>query len=90
MSDLKNMTDILDEPSVIDVLEEDLLFFIRIVFVDRRGWNLRNEVAHGILPADAFHEGTASAVIMILFLLAMIGPHGVYVTPEEPAQEAAT
>ena len=88
-SDLKNMSDILDERGVIDALEEDLLFFIRIVFVDRRGWNLRNEFAHGLLPAGAFNEGTASAVIMVLFLLAIIGPHGVYVSSEALAEEGA-
>lgn len=85
--DLKNMNDILSEPGVIDAIEEDLLFFIRIIFVDRRGWNLRNEFAHGTLPADAFHQGTASAVMMVLFLLAMIGPHGLYKAADEPAQD---
>ena len=95
MSDQKNMSDILHEQGVVDVLEEDLLFFIRIVFVDRRGWNLRNEFAHGILPTEAFDEGAASAVMMILFLLAMIGPHGVYLAPSAPeqgdaAQQSAT
>jgi lysyl-tRNA synthetase class 1 len=79
-SELKNMNDILADQRVVDVMEEDLLFFLRIVFIDKRGWNLRNEFAHGSLPAEAFNLGTASVVMMAMLTLAMIGPHGMYLS----------
>lgn len=79
MYDLKNINDVLGEQRVEGLLEEDLLFFLKIVFIDRRGWNLRNEFAHGALPASAFNVNTASAVVMALIQLGMIGPHGAYI-----------
>lgn len=83
-SELKNMNDILSDPRVENVVEEDLLFFLRIVFIDKRGWNLRNEFAHGALPVHGYNHCTASAIMMSLLLLAVIGPHGTFLsdTPE--------
>ena len=81
-SELKNMNDVLCDRRVEDTLEEDLLFFLRIVFIDKRGWNLRNEFAHGALPANAFNQSTASVVMMTLLSLAMIGPHGLNLSSE--------
>lgn len=88
-SELKNMNDILSDLRVEDAMEEDLLFLLRIVFTDPRGWNLRNEFAHGALPADAFNRGTASVVMMAVLLLAVIGPSGFYLSSEtiESAQK---
>jgi hypothetical protein len=91
MYELKNMNDVLSEQRVEDLLEEDLLFFLNIVFIDRRGWNLRNEFAHGALPTSAFNVNTASAVLMALIQLGMIGPHGAYIPSEkEQSEEPST
>ena len=38
---------LLDKPEALDALGEDLLFEIRSIFTDKRGPNLRNDVAHG-------------------------------------------
>jgi hypothetical protein len=45
LSELNNMNNIREDRRVQDAMEEDLLFFLRIVFIDKRGWNLRNEFA---------------------------------------------
>ena len=86
MYEFKNMNDVLSEQRVEDLLEEDLLFFLNIIFIDKRGCNLRNEFAHGALPASAFNVNTSSAVVMALIQLGMIGPHGIYISSgrEEP------
>jgi len=91
MYELKNMNDVLSEQRVVDLLEEDLLFFLKIIFIDKRGWNLRNEFAHGALPASAFNGNTASAVVMALVQLGMIGPHGAYLPSEreEPDESSS-
>lgn len=88
-SDLQNMNDVLFDRCVVDTIEEDLLFFLRIVFIDKRGWNLRNEFAHGALPADRFNRETASVVMMALLSLAIIGPHGLYLS-SQPIKEERT
>lgn len=83
-TELKNMNDVLSDVRVKETLEEDLLFFLRIVYIDKRSYNLRNEVAHGVLPADGFNQATASLIMMSLVLLAAIGHQGVYLPQEEP------
>jgi hypothetical protein len=88
-SNLKNMNDVLADPRVGETIDEDLLFFLRVVFIDPRGWNLRNEFAHGALPTNAFNRGTASVVMMTLLTLAMIGPHGLYLSSEVIEEERA-
>ncbi len=85
MTELKNMNDVLSDVRVEETLEEDLLFFLRALYIDKRSYNLRNEFAHGALPAGAFNLRTASLVIMSLVLLAVIGPHGVYLDGDESA-----
>lgn len=91
MYELKNINDVLSDQRVEDLLEEDLLFFLNIVFIDKRGWNLRNEFAHGALPASAFNVNTASAVVMALIQLGMIGPHGAYMPSDrEQSEEPST
>ena len=90
MSERKNMNDILSDQRVEELLEEDFLFFLRIVFIDKRGWNLRNEFAHGALPTKAYKVNTASAVMMALIQFGMIGPHGVYLSSEVEQHESSS
>ncbi len=83
-SELKNMNDVLRAQCVIDSLDENLLLFLSVLFIDKRSYNLRNELAHGMLSTSAYNWSTASLVVMSVFLLAIIGPHGVFLAPNEP------
>ena len=46
--------------------------YFGIVLVDERGVNLRNSVAHGILPAEAFNLGMALLTLHLLLVLASL------------------
>jgi hypothetical protein len=81
-TELKNMNDVLSDARIEETLEEDLLFFLRALYIDKRSYNLRNEVAHGVLSVDGFNRATASLVMMSLILLGVIGPQGVYLSKE--------
>lgn len=37
----------------------DLVFALRVIFTERNGYNLRNEMAHGMLPSSAFFSEAA-------------------------------
>ena len=50
--ELKNMNDVLHEPRVREALDEKLWSFLKVLYADKRGMNLRNLVAHGVAPAD--------------------------------------
>ena len=71
--DLKNMNDVLCDTSVQEALEEKLLCFLKVLYCDKRGMNLRNLVAHGVMAAKAFSRVTASLVIQSVALLSVIG-----------------
>lgn len=51
--DYKTLDELLREENIKKVLGENLTFYLRIVYTDQRGFNLRNRIAHGlILPED--------------------------------------
>lgn len=86
--ELKNMNDVLSDTRVVEALSEDLLFYLKVLYVDKRGLNLRNELAHALLPSDSFNLHTSCLVVMSTILLAMIRPEAVFMTAENPEQEA--
>lgn len=59
--------DILANEKIGKALGEDLLFYTKLIFNDKRGLNLRNTIAHGILPSSMFNKSTANLVLHSLF-----------------------
>ena len=49
------------------VLGEDFVFFLRVFLIDQRGDNLRHDVAHGLLQAEACNE-RIGALLFLSFL----------------------
>lgn len=82
--ELKNMNDVLHDPTVQEVLEEELWYFLKSLYTDKSGMNLRNLVAHGIAPAGAFHRGTAALVIQSVVFLTVIRQDSISVSVQEP------
>lgn len=52
---LKVWGGILDIPKAVEVFGESVIFEIKGLLVDPRGYNLRNELAHGMLRANQFY-----------------------------------
>lgn len=55
------------------LLGEDLCFVLRVIFVERFGYNLRNELAHGMLSPGALFGDAAIYGWWLLFRL-IVGP----------------
>lgn len=70
--DFKLLDELLREESVQRVIGEDAVLYLRVLLTDRRGWNLRNGVCHGLLPAESFGAHIADRVIHVLLCLALI------------------
>jgi hypothetical protein len=85
--DHKNMNDFFREPLVSESMEESLYLFLKSLYIDRRGLNLRNDLAHGLVEAAAFSEQNASLVIQSIILLSMPNPAEVYVFREDPGKQ---
>jgi lysyl-tRNA synthetase class 1 len=80
---LKNMYDVLNDPLVRETLEEKLWYFLKVLYVDNRGMNLRNLVVHGIAPVEAFNRANAALVIQSIVFLTMIRDEALSVSEED-------
>jgi hypothetical protein len=70
--DAKGMNDVLGDERVRQVLTENLWRYLTVVYIDKRGMNLRNDLAHGLVPAAAFNEGLADRVFHTLLALSVL------------------
>jgi Domain of unknown function (DUF4209) len=74
----KNMNDVLHDPVVKTALDPKLWSFLKVLYTDNRGMNLRNLVAHGVAPAAAFNRVNASLVVQSVVFLALIRDEAMY------------
>ena len=88
--ELKNMNDVLRNDCVHQALEEKLWNFLKVLYIDKRGMNLRNVVAHGMAPLEAFHRVNAALVIQSVVFLTMIREEAIMFSDEEFSTEDNT
>lgn len=69
---LKVLGELLRDSKIIGFLGDDNTKYLRILFTDPRGINLRNKVCHGICSADELGFTYADRVIHILLILALV------------------
>lgn len=50
-------------------LTSDFANYLRILLTDNRGWNLRNDICHGIAEPDIFNRLTADRILHVLLCL---------------------
>jgi hypothetical protein len=80
--DLRTMDNLLRDPVLVEALSEDVAEYLRIVYTDRRGLNLRNDLCHGMMAADSFGQQLADRVFHTIVLLSELreeessGPDG--------------
>jgi hypothetical protein len=83
----KNMNDFFREPRIIEALDENLYLFLKTLYIDKRSYNLRNDLVHGLVDAAAFTEQIASLVLQSIILLSMPRPDQVFVPVQENAED---
>lgn len=66
---LRTFDDLLRDESVETCFGSDTSFYFRMLLTDQRGWNIRNDVCHGISPAGAFNYSTADRVMHVMLCL---------------------
>jgi hypothetical protein len=69
---LKTFDALLRDKEVIDTLGEDAALYFRILYTDPRGWNLRNNVCHGISLPQHFRIQITDRIFHTLLLLGQI------------------
>lgn len=69
---LRTLDDLLREKRVENCLGTDRMFYFRTLLTDQRGWNMRNDVCHGISPSSMFNYSTADRVLHVLLCLQQV------------------
>jgi Domain of unknown function (DUF4209) len=72
ITDVKNMNDALADPRVREVLTEDVWMYLTVLYLDRRGMNLRNDLAHGLVPVEGFNQPIADRIFHSLLVLSLL------------------
>ena len=70
--DAKSMNDVLGDERVREVLTENLWRYLTVVYIDKRGLNLRNDLAHGLVPLSGFNRYIADRVFHTFLALSLM------------------
>lgn len=65
----KTLGRILKEPKLEEFLGEDISFYLRTFLIDKRGDDLRNDIAHGLITREKCTGNIANNLLLILLLL---------------------
>lgn len=65
----KTLGRILKEPKLKEFLGEDFLFYLCSLLTDKRGDNLRNDIAHGLITKERCTKNMATNILLIFLLL---------------------
>lgn len=76
--ELKNMNDVLHDETVRNTLDERLWTFLKVLYTDKRGFNLRNKVMHGMAETSELNQSNAALVLQSIMLLTMIREGAVF------------
>jgi len=69
----KTLGRILKEPKLEEFLGEDISCYLRTFLVDKRGDNLRNDIAHGLVTKERCTRHMANTLLFIFLLLTRFG-----------------
>jgi lysyl-tRNA synthetase class 1 len=81
--ELKNMNNVLEDTRVFETLTEELWYFLKSLYADKHGMNLRNRIAHGDAPAEAFNRVNAALIIQSIVFLTMVRDEAMSLSEEE-------
>ena len=81
------MGDILYNDEIKKALGEDITLYMTVLYVDPRGHNLRNQLAHGLLDAEDMAESIANLLIHTLLVLGVWKELAASRTKGEAAEE---
>ena len=73
-NEYKSLEGLLCQECVRDALGNDITTYFKVLFTDSNGGNLRNNVSHGLLIANAFNEDMANRVFHAFLILSLVKP----------------
>ena len=71
---VKVLDDLLRDPVVEDVFGADAVKYFKVLLTDQRGWNLRNNICHGLIDVPSDSPELTDRLIHVVLILSMIQP----------------
>jgi hypothetical protein len=71
---LRNLDELLTDEKVAGLLGPDVSTYLRTLLTDQRGWNLRNNICHGILQGDRIMASHVNRLLHVCLVLALFRP----------------
>lgn len=72
----KNLEDLLREELVEMCLTPNVVLYLRILLTDQRGWNLRNDICHGLTLATSFGRSMTDRLLHAFLVLGLLRKSG--------------
>jgi hypothetical protein len=69
---LKTFNEILGDKIIENAFNEDVQIYMRVLFTDQRGWNIRNDVCHGICDVSSFSYQSIERIIHVILILGIL------------------
>ncbi len=69
---LRSLDKILQDEGVIRSLGESTVHYLRVLLTDQRGWNLRNNICHGLQHPNTFGYKVGDRLLHVLLVLAQL------------------
>ena len=67
----KTFEELLRDELFIKIFDGNVSLYLRAIFTDSRGWNVRNELCHGLINIESLNHIIADRLIHILLLLSL-------------------
>lgn len=74
IQDADSLNKSLEEPKLIEILGKDTVLDLKVILIDRFGYNLRNEMAHGLMSWNGLNAPVGAYLWWFVLRLCMI-PH---------------
>jgi hypothetical protein len=71
---LRNLDELLLDEHFVRVFGVNVAFYLRVLLTEQRGCNIRNDVAHGIMPPHMFNPRTADRLFHALLVIGCVRP----------------
>jgi hypothetical protein len=71
-NEYRSLDSLLGSTEAVAYMGEDIANYFRNVLTDQYGWNIRNQVSHGLLASDKFNFGMADRVVHAFIMLGVL------------------
>ena len=68
-SEYMSLDSLLATEAALSYMGEDITNYLRILLTDQYGWNIRNQLRHGLLDVESFNSGMADRIVHAFMLL---------------------